>query len=54
MGCSLLQQHWQELLPLTTGEKQWKIARDLTLLALASYKGKESTPQSDSDEELFD
>lgn len=32
-----LQEHWEELLPITTGEVDWKLARDLVLLALASY-----------------
>ncbi|MGF1987473.1 MAG: type I-MYXAN CRISPR-associated Cas8a1/Cmx1 [Nostoc sp. ZfuVER08] len=35
---SVLQDHWEELLPLTTGKIDWQVARDLTLLALASYK----------------
>lgn len=35
---SILEDHWEELLPLTTGMMDWKVARDLTLLALASYK----------------
>jgi CRISPR-associated protein Cas8a1/Csx13 len=35
---SVLQDHWEELLPLTTGKMDWQVARDLTLLALASYK----------------
>jgi CRISPR-associated protein Cas8a1/Csx13 len=40
---SILQEHWQELLPLTTGQADWKIAKDLTLLALASYKKSEKS-----------
>ncbi len=35
-----LQEHWSELMELITGQKNWKLARDLALLALASYKGK--------------
>ncbi|MBF2096985.1 MAG: type I-MYXAN CRISPR-associated Cas8a1/Cmx1 [Gloeomargaritaceae cyanobacterium C42_A2020_066] len=36
-----LQEHWRELINLITG-KDWSKARDLALLALASYKGKET------------
>jgi CRISPR-associated protein Cas8a1/Csx13 len=39
-----LRDRWQDLLPLVTGE-DWKMARDLTLLALASYPGKEKSPE---------
>lgn len=35
---SIIQKHWKELLPLTDGRIDWKVARDLTLLALVSYK----------------
>lgn len=38
----ILQQHWEELLPITTGEVDWKLTRDLTLLALASYPKSEA------------
>ncbi len=38
----ILQEHWEELLPITTGEVDWRITRDLTLLALSSY------PKSDT------
>ena len=38
-----LQEHWRELLALTTGQHSWKTARDLALLALASYKGTKSS-----------
>jgi|GEM_PF-702259 len=34
----ILQEHWEKLLPITTGEIDWRITRDLALLALASYK----------------
>ncbi|MBD2069541.1 type I-MYXAN CRISPR-associated Cas8a1/Cmx1 [Leptolyngbya sp. FACHB-671] len=37
----ILQKHWEELLPITTGEVDWKLTRDLTLLALASYSKSE-------------
>lgn len=33
-------QHWSELMELAIGHKTWSLARDLALLALASYKGK--------------
>lgn len=34
---STLEEHWTELLPLTTGMGDWKVARDLTFIAIASY-----------------
>ncbi|MBN3890948.1 MAG: type I-MYXAN CRISPR-associated Cas8a1/Cmx1 [Nostoc sp. JL31] len=34
---SILEKHWEELLPLTSGIMDWKVARDLTFIALASY-----------------
>ncbi|MBD2044137.1 type I-MYXAN CRISPR-associated Cas8a1/Cmx1 [Coleofasciculus sp. FACHB-64] len=34
---SILEEHWAELLPLTTGMGNWKVARDLTFIAIASY-----------------
>lgn len=37
---SILAEHWEELMPLTTKSENWKLARDLALLALASYKPK--------------
>jgi CRISPR-associated protein Cas8a1/Csx13 len=46
---SILEDHWEELLPLTTGIMDWKVARDLTLLALASYKPSKK-PQPSSSE----
>ena len=46
---TILQDHWQELLPLTTGTVDWKIGRDLALLALASYK-KNSQSESELEE----
>jgi CRISPR-associated protein Cas8a1/Csx13 len=36
-----LQEHWDDLMDLVMDPKEWKKARDLALLALASYKGKE-------------
>lgn len=41
-----LQENWSELLPLFTG-KDWQKAKDLALLALASYKGKETKSMGD-------
>ncbi|MGF1576838.1 MAG: type I-MYXAN CRISPR-associated Cas8a1/Cmx1 [Cyanophyceae cyanobacterium] len=50
-----LQEHWSELMDLVLDEKQWKKARDLALLALASYKGKEKEGDPDEvDGELAD
>ena len=46
---TILQDHWQELLPLTTGAVHWKMGRDLALLALASYK-KNSPSETESEE----
>ena len=37
---SILAHYWEELMPLTTKPKNWKLARDLALLALVSYKSK--------------
>lgn len=42
-----LQDHWEELLPITTGEVDWQLTRDLMLLALASYKKSETSKESD-------
>lgn len=48
---SILEDHWEELLPLTTGMMDWKVARDLTLLALASYKPSKKPQASSSENE---
>ena len=44
----VLQEYWAEILPMLD-EKRWRLTRDLSLLALASYKGKsgdaKNTPQ---------
>lgn len=49
---SILQEYWEELLSLTTGRIDWQIARDLTLLAFASYKPtKMSLTDSSKDED---
>ena len=46
---SILADHWEELMPLTTKPQNWKLARDLALLALASYKNpKESDNKNNS------
>jgi CRISPR-associated protein Cas8a1/Csx13 len=48
-----LQEHWQELLSLTTSSQSWKVAKDLSLLALASYKGnKTNKPDAPNDEAI--
>jgi len=41
-----LQSHWQDLMGFVMQDSQWKKARDLALLALASYPGKEVTANS--------
>ena len=49
-----LQENWELLLPLFSGA-DWQKARDLALLALASYKGQISKPErSDDDNAHFD
>lgn len=48
-----LQEHWQELMALITGRSNWKIARDLALLALASYKGK-GEAAAEEDEQVIE
>lgn len=46
-----LQNHWEEMLPLLRDDR-WQLTRDLSLLALASYKGKgeETLNAPDSEE----
>ncbi|MBD1847875.1 type I-MYXAN CRISPR-associated Cas8a1/Cmx1 [Cyanobacteria bacterium FACHB-63] len=43
-----LQNHWEELLPITTGEVDWQLTRDLILLALASYKKDETSKKPEN------
>jgi CRISPR-associated protein Cas8a1/Csx13 len=38
----ILQDSWEQLLPLTTGQGDWKMAKSLFYLSLASYKGEEA------------
>ncbi|MGL6338023.1 MAG: type I-MYXAN CRISPR-associated Cas8a1/Cmx1 [Waterburya sp.] len=45
---SILAEYWEELMPLTTKPNNWKLARDLALLALASYKAKKRKQADDS------
>ena len=47
-----LQRHWHELMPLinNSNPKEWKKARDLALLALASYKRDDTTTNNDANE----
>ncbi|MEH2451320.1 type I-MYXAN CRISPR-associated Cas8a1/Cmx1 [Nostoc sp.] len=40
---SILEEHWEELLPLTSGIMDWKVARDLTFIAIASYPKNKNT-----------
>ena len=42
----VLQDSWQQILPLTTGQGDWRMAKSLFLLAMASYKGKELETQN--------
>ncbi|BAU65484.1 hypothetical protein STA3757_28710 [Stanieria sp. NIES-3757] len=51
---SLLSQHWQQLMPLTTKPSNWKLARDLALLALASYTTPEGYKQTSQEEKPKD
>ncbi|SDF35549.1 CRISPR-associated protein Cas8a1/Csx13, MYXAN subtype/CRISPR-associated protein Cas8a1/Csx13, MYXAN subtype, C-terminal region [Myxococcus virescens] len=46
-----LQEHWRDILPLL-GPERWRAARDLALVALASYQGKggEAAELEDADE----
>lgn len=46
-----LQAHWPLILPLLR-ETQWQTARDLSLLALASYRGKGPEAELDAEPEL--
>jgi len=46
-----LHKHWQDLMELVMDDKQWKKARDLALLALASYKGKGITDFNENKED---
>jgi CRISPR-associated protein Cas8a1/Csx13 len=51
---SLVQDNWRELMELITGEDNWKLGRDLFLLALASYKSskkKSSELEEDMEED---
>ncbi|MFP2912090.1 type I-MYXAN CRISPR-associated Cas8a1/Cmx1, partial [Pyxidicoccus sp. 3LFB2] len=43
-----LQEHWKELLPLLRPE-HWRTARDLALVALASYQGRGAEPSETPD-----
>jgi len=50
---NVLQENWQDLLPLATGDRGWKRGRDLALLALASYKKPEqSASAAEAEEEI--
>ena len=46
---SLLADYWEELMPLTTNPDNWKLARDLALLSLVSYKSQTQKPADSSD-----
>lgn len=47
-----LQANWDDLMDLVMQEKEWKKARDLALLALASYKGKAKNGNNEDEEDL--
>jgi CRISPR-associated protein Cas8a1/Csx13 len=47
-----LQLHWQDLMELITGRENWKMGRDLALLALASYKGKGATDSGEDENKV--
>lgn len=50
---SPLQEHWKDVLPLLRADR-WRTARDLALVALASYARQESEPGADSEDESED
>ena len=46
---SILADYWEELMPLTTKPDNWKLARDLALLSLVSYKSQKRKQADSSD-----
>jgi len=46
---SVLQAHWEDILPLLRPD-QWQTARDLGLIALASYKREGAAPGDDDEQ----
>lgn len=46
-----LQAHWQDLMAFVMQEYYWKKSRDLAMLALASYPGKETKAATSDDEQ---
>lgn len=40
-GIEVLKKQWQEVLPMISDHENWQLTRDLALLALSSYTGKE-------------
>lgn len=46
---SVLREAWPHVLPLLSNEK-WQLARDLALIALASYQGKENIDLTEGEE----
>lgn len=46
----VLQEGWETLLPLLSNHKEWRTARDLALLALASYSRQEGVEVDKSSE----
>ncbi|MEL6339962.1 MAG: type I-MYXAN CRISPR-associated Cas8a1/Cmx1 [Myxococcota bacterium] len=49
----VLQEHWRSILPLLDDD-QWQLARDLALVAIASYRGRSSAEQEASNTETND
>jgi CRISPR-associated protein Cas8a1/Csx13 len=47
-----LQAHWEDFIDLMTGQTNWKEARDLALLALASYKTSEKNVEDENQENI--
>lgn len=45
----ILREHWEQVLPWLSDPAKWQLTRDLSLLALASYRGK-GLPDPPSDE----
>ncbi len=50
-GIPAVQRHWRDILPYLT-EDRWQEARDLALLALVSYGGKEDSKGVNPDEDI--
>ena len=51
---SVLEEHWEELLPVLTGMTDWQCTRDLFLLAMASYPSIEGAERRKAKQENDD